>query len=169
MHTVEPLLHGWLVDVPEGSTVLFIEDASSPCLSSHSECSKANMRSTMPAQKEAMEALRNAYIPEVVLAYNSVLDYAGHMLARENLLQCMNLATTVAAADSDILECFQKTGRLRELVSAFANDSKDILKAEEHVMRTKASGVGRGSRSGRGRTRRRRGLGEKFDLWHVEV
>ncbi|KAI9827544.1 MAG: Nucleoporin nup84 [Thelocarpon impressellum] len=121
---VEPLLHGWLVDVPE-------RDAA------------------------YMEALRNAYIPDVVIAYNSVLHYVGHALSRESLLQCMELSTVVAAKDSDILECFIKKGRLPELVTAFAISSKAILKANE-------------TRANKGGTRKRAGMGESLTVWNVK-
>ena len=50
--------------------------------------------------------IRNAYLPEIVLAYNSVLFCAGHVLSRSHLLKCMTLSTTVAAPDSDVLPCF---------------------------------------------------------------
>ena len=50
--------------------------------------------------------IRNAYLPEIVLAYNCVLYCAGHILSRGHLLKCMTLSTTVAAADSDVLPCF---------------------------------------------------------------
>lgn len=71
------------------------------------------------------------YLPEVVLAYNSVLHSAGHLLARDHLLQCMDLATIVAAEDSGLAECFTATGRLGELVTAFALSSKAILRLNE--------------------------------------
>ena len=127
---VEPLLHGWLVDVPEGECVFVHDDTL-----------------LIPVEDEAEQTtlLRNAYLPDVVVAYNSVLHYVGHTLSRETLLQCMELATVVAAHDSDVLYCFQQTGRLPELVTAFAISSKAILKAGE--MR---AGKGGGKRSGAG-------------------
>lgn len=42
-------------------------------------------------------------------------------------MECMELSATLAGEDSDVLDVFAKTGRVQELVEAFAFVSKDLL------------------------------------------
>lgn len=49
------------------------------------------------------------------------------MLTRDNLLDCMELASIIAAEGSDILDLFTKTGQMQKLVEAFALASKSLL------------------------------------------
>jgi nuclear pore complex protein Nup107 len=70
--------------------------------------------------------LRGAYIPETVLAYISSLHFAGTSMARDNLLECMDLAAVIAEKNSDIAHEFMKSGRMKELVEAFASCSKAL-------------------------------------------
>ncbi|KAI9800348.1 MAG: hypothetical protein M1825_004118 [Sarcosagium campestre] len=121
--TVEPLLHGWLTDVPK-------DDASD------------------------ISKIREAYLPEIVIAYNSACHVAGHILGRDHLLRCLNLSVDVAANDSDILPCLVASGRLPELVIAFAISSKAIVQAGEN----------RGTKS----KRKRGGDGETLSIWQVK-
>ncbi|KAI9879403.1 MAG: Nucleoporin nup84 [Pleopsidium flavum] len=109
------------------------------------------------ADKDAPELaeIRIAYLPEIVLAYNSVLHFAGHAISREMLLQSMELAATVAAKGSDVAACFVSAGRMFELVDAFAITSKAILKANEQ-----------GSKANKGR--KKTAHGETLDLWTVK-
>ena len=99
--------------------------------------------------------IRKAYLPEVLLAYNSVLHFAGHAISREMLLQSMKFAARVAAQDSDVVACFVSAGRMRELVDALAVTSKAILKANEQ-----------GSKVNKGR--KKTSHGESLSLWTVK-
>ncbi|KAL2067097.1 hypothetical protein VTL71DRAFT_1521 [Oculimacula yallundae] len=85
----------------------------------------------LTCQNEGAEAqlklLRDAYLPETILAYIAVLQIGGTTLTREFLMECMELSATIAGEDSDVLEVFQRTGRMPELVEAFAMVSKDLL------------------------------------------
>lgn len=99
--------------------------------------------------------LREAYLPEVLLAYNSVLHFAGHAISRELLLQSMEFAASVAAQGSDVAACFISAGRMRELVDALAITSKAILKANEQ-----------GSKVHKGR--KKASHGESLNLWTVK-
>lgn len=74
--------------------------------------------------------IRNHYLPECVLAYNSVLYFAGHVITRSWLVQCMNLAQEVATNDT-LTEAFVASSRMKELVSAFALSSQALLHANE--------------------------------------
>lgn len=89
------------------------------------------MQDTADVTTEAAEAqfklLRQAYLPETVLAYVATLQFAGIALTRDFLMECMELSALVAEEDSDILDLFMKTGRLPDLVKAFAAASKSLL------------------------------------------
>ncbi|KAI9829791.1 MAG: Nucleoporin nup84 [Phylliscum demangeonii] len=152
VHTVEPLLHGWLVDVPHH-------------------------------HRATLTMLRDAYLGPVVLAYHTILYTAAHALgprAHRHLLECMNLATKIAAPDSDMLPSFVATGRLPVLVRALAASSKAILRSEENRGKRKRTGAAEGAAenggggeeeaedeeadNGRGRRRRRLDADTNADL-----
>lgn len=78
-----------------------------------------------------LDAIRTFYIPEIVLAYNSVLHSAGSLISRDNLIESMDLSTTIAQENSHIAECFVKARRMRELVTSFAETSKAMLILKE--------------------------------------
>ena len=101
------------------------------------------------------QVIRLAYLPDVVLAYISVLHHAGHALSRESLLQCMELSSLVASKDSDVLTCFLATGRLTELVTAFAFSSKAMLRANEQ-------------KSSKAKGKKRSGMGDSLAIWQVK-
>lgn len=82
---------------------------------------------TRPILEEAdVKTLREAYIPETVLAYVSSLHFVGTSLSRDNLLECMNLAAVIAEQYSDVSYLFMQGGRMKELVDAFASCSKAL-------------------------------------------
>ncbi|KAL2290858.1 hypothetical protein FJTKL_14812 [Diaporthe vaccinii] len=70
--------------------------------------------------------LREAYLPETIIAFVSALQYTGGTLTRDNMLEAMELAATIAGNESDIAALFVKTGRMKELVEAFASCSKAL-------------------------------------------
>ncbi|OAL37291.1 hypothetical protein AYO20_03467 [Fonsecaea nubica] len=74
--------------------------------------------------------IRNHYIPECVLAYNSALWFAGHFSSRAWLVECMTLAQVVAETPM-LTNAFVTSGRMKELVRAFAVDSQALLQATE--------------------------------------
>lgn len=122
--TVDPLLGGWLLHPKD--------------------------------DQEAAEfvAIRTHYIPEVVLAYNSVLHFAGYVMTRDMLLQCLNLATTVAS-NTNLTKPFVDAGRMSELVDEFGMSSLAILKANEQ-------------KSKPGMNKKRAGHGETLEIWQVK-
>jgi hypothetical protein len=77
-----------------------------------------------------LDDIRNHYLPECILAFDSVLYYAGHALSRKYLVECMNLAQLVASS-STLTKAFVESKRMQELVTAFAVDSKALLHANE--------------------------------------
>ncbi|MCJ1284715.1 Nucleoporin nup84, partial [Xylographa opegraphella] len=107
------------------------------------------------AEARAIKKIKIGYLPEMILAYNSVLQYAGHVLSREILLQCMDLAATVAAENSDLSEVFVRAGRMSELVDSMAIASKSILCAQE-----------KGQKAGR---KWKKVNGASMDIWNVRA
>lgn len=97
------------------------------------------------------------YLPETVLGYVSVLHFAGTNLSRENLLECMELAATIAEKDSDIASVLMRSGRMKELVEGFANCSKALAVSAAD----KKGGVGASSK-------KMRELGWSRELWSVK-
>jgi nuclear pore complex protein Nup107 len=77
------------------------------------------------ADKDFFE-LREAYIPETVLAYISCLHFAGTSLSRDNLLECMELAAAIAEKGSDVAQEFMRCNRMKELLEAFTSCSKAL-------------------------------------------
>lgn len=94
------------------------------------------------AEAVILRDIRNHYIPECVLAYNSALWFAGHYDSRGWLVECMSLAQRVAEVPM-LTAAFVEGGRMKELVRAFAVDSQALLQAAEQA----ASGGGSGSRA----------------------
>ena len=69
-------------------------------------------------------------------------------------MECMDLSALIASEDSDLLDLFVKTGRMQELVEAFAQAGKTLLVI--------TSVKGSGSRS-----KKLRAKGWTPDLWSV--
>lgn len=63
----------------------------------------------------ALEALKVQYLPEMILAYAACLHAAGYLATREHLLQCLDLATDVAANEAlmDVFKKAQAPGYIR--------------------------------------------------------
>ncbi|KAF9767923.1 hypothetical protein IL306_014863, partial [Fusarium sp. DS 682] len=75
---------------------------------------------------QELQDLRQAYLPETILAYVATLHFAGTGLSRDNLLECMELASIIAERDSDLSTAFVEAGRMKELVEVFAASSKAL-------------------------------------------
>ena len=95
-------------------------------------------------EERDLEFIRVHYLPEIVLAYNTVLHSAGNLITRDSLLDSMELSVAIANGkkhehDNGLQEVFVKAGRMRELVESFALTSKTmlILKAEGQEWRPK--------------------------------
>lgn len=112
---------------------------------------------TNPTDKEAeeFENIRTACLPELLLAYNSILHYNGHALSRDILLNCMELAALIAAENGDLSGTFVAAQRMSELVDMFAIVSRSILAAEENGLW--------------GSKNRRKVEGGSMDMWGLKV
>lgn len=69
----------------------------------------------------------------------------------------MELSTIIAAEDSDLADMFVKKGRMQELVTAFAENSKGLL----------AANAPRKGKVG-GTNKKLRALGWTRDLWEIK-
>lgn len=109
-------------------------------------------------EREELTEIRNHYLPECVLAYNSVLYFAGHAISRQNLVMCMELAQIVAQ-NPILTDAFVASKRMKELVTAFALDSQALLRANES---------GAGTARGQGAKRSAAGRKVRADIWQVQ-
>lgn len=105
---------------------------------------------------EELRELRQAYLPETILAYVSALHFAGTAITRDWLLECMHLASLVTEQGSDLENTFVEARRVKELLEAFTACSKSLaIKTSEK----RATGAG---------SKKVRELGWSRDLWSVK-
>jgi len=119
------------------------------------------LSSAMDEQEDHdLRQIREHYLPECILAYNSALYFGGHAITRQHLVQCMELAQQVAQNET-LTGAFVASKRMQELVTAFALDSQALLRANEH-----------GNSSTRRRSGKRSSLtgehGGRADIWQVQ-
>jgi nuclear pore complex protein Nup107 len=112
---MEPVIKGWLLGDNPG-----MKQFMTPKRASY-----ANYYSLEP-KDEDFKLLRQAYLPETVLAYISCLQFVGTSLSRDYLLECMDLAAKIAEKDSDVAKEFMRCGRMKELVESLASCSKAL-------------------------------------------
>ena len=87
------------------------------------------------------------------MAYISVMNVAGHVLTRDNLLDSLDLYTVIAAEDSDIISCFTESQQTRKLVDAAAYTSRAVLRAQDQ----------------RPKTKKRAANGSSLNIWNVKI
>ena len=78
-------------------------------------------------ERADLQMIRTTFIPEIVLAYNTVLHSAGSIITRNSLLESMDLSIIVAKAENRVSDSFVEAGRMRELVTSFAYTSRVML------------------------------------------
>tara|TARA_R110002003_G_scaffold96_10_gene7470 strand:+ start:3001 stop:3630 length:630 start_codon:yes stop_codon:yes gene_type:complete len=105
--------------------------------------------------------LKLAYIPEIVLAYLSILHTAAFFVKRDSAVssavKAMEIANLVADEENEWLQrVFLETGRMTELVDAFAMVSKAMLRLGEHEPR-------------KGKSGKRDSKGETLRIWDLNV
>ncbi|KAI0905544.1 nuclear pore protein 84/107 [Ustulina deusta] len=105
---------------------------------------------------EDFKYLRDAYLPETIIGYVSVLHFAGTSLSRDNLLECMELASIIARKDADVAAVLMKAGRMKEIVEGFANCSKALA-----ISGNEKKGPG-------GSSKKLREMGWTRELWSVK-
>jgi len=119
------------------------------------------LSSAMDEQEDHdLRQIREHYLPECVLGYNSALYFGGHAITRQHLVQCMDLAQQVAQNET-LTGAFVASKRMQELVTAFAHDSQALLRANEHGNASARGGSGKRSSLGSER-------GGRADIWQVQ-
>jgi nuclear pore complex protein Nup107 len=99
--------------------------------------------------------LMKAYIPDMILAYLSVLQSASWFLNKEPAVKAMEVAVLVADGDNEwVQKCLLETGRMSEVVDCLAQVSRAMLK------------LGAGS-SKDAMAKKRGGKGETLRLWDL--
>lgn len=78
-------------------------------------------------EAEDLQHIRRTYLPEVIIAYNTALYTAGPTISRDSYIESMDLSVAIADETNDLAECFVQAGRMRELVTSFAQTSKLML------------------------------------------
>ncbi|KAK5130207.1 hypothetical protein LTR08_002292 [Meristemomyces frigidus] len=90
-----------------------------------------------------MEHIRRTIMPEIIIAYNTALYTAGPTISRESYIHSMDLSVAIADKTSGLAECFVAAGRMRELVSSFAQTSKLMLVMKANGRQRKANKEGK--------------------------
>jgi len=78
-------------------------------------------------EKTVFASLRDQYLPEALIAYNTVLHSAGYLITRESLLKSMDLSVAIAKEDNSLTGPLVRAGRMRELVKSFALSARAML------------------------------------------
>ena len=86
---------------------------------------------TGSAAIEENDQILVACLPEIILAYITVLEFSSRFLSRDLLIKGMDLAALIAAEDSDLASCFMAADRMPELVNSFATLSKLMIQADD--------------------------------------
>jgi nuclear pore complex protein Nup107 len=76
---------------------------------------------------DTFTSLRDLYLPEAIIAYNTVLHSAGYLITRDSLLKSMDLSVAVAKEENKLTGPLLRAGRMRELVKSFAVTAKSML------------------------------------------
>ena len=103
--------------------------------------------------KETWELMK-AYIPEIIIAYLSVLQSASWFLNKEPSVKAMEVAVLVADAENKWVQaCLLETGRMSEVVDCLAQVSRAMLRLQA------------GSKDAL--AKKRGGKGETLRLWDL--
>ncbi|KAJ4983033.1 nuclear pore complex protein nup107 [Stagonosporopsis vannaccii] len=101
--------------------------------------------------------LKRAYVPEIVMAYLSVLQSASFLLHRETAIKAMEVANLVADPENEWLQdLFLQTGRMSELVKTLAKVSQAMLNLNDYDGKKKE-------------TKKRGSKGETLRIWDLNA
>lgn len=76
---------------------------------------------------DTFAAIRDLYLPEALIAYNTVLHSAGYLITRDSLIKSMDLSVAVAREENRLAGPLVRAGRMKELVKSFALSAKAML------------------------------------------
>jgi hypothetical protein len=114
-----------------------------------------------PTEEEAVSYayIRQAYLPDIILAYNGAITFAAEFLGPETLLQSLDLANIIADDKNTVLaEAFISTGRMEELVTSLALSSRQMLKINQGISATEKRAVKLALVQGKDRQKHKRTL-----------
>ncbi|CAI6275580.1 unnamed protein product [Periconia digitata] len=87
-----------------------------------------------PTDNVEIWKLYKAYVPELTIAFLTVVQSGAFFIHRDTATKAMDVATIVADSDKEWLQkVFLETGRMKDLVTVLANVSKAMLKLGEHA------------------------------------
>ena len=100
-------------------------------------------------------AIRDQFLPELLIAYITALNFYGHAVSRDYLIECMELVAYIAdeSKGKHIVETLMRTKRMVEFVELVTRVSREMVGANE--------------RSQRGNTKRK--VSRKMALWSVRT
>ena len=92
--------------------------------------SPRNANTQVDAEADEFNQIRLACLPEIILAYNSVLNFSSYYANREILKRSMDLAALLAEEGSELAACLMEADRIPELMDSFAVAAKSMILAE---------------------------------------
>jgi nuclear pore complex protein Nup107 len=92
------------------------------------------------AEAADLDIIRKQYLPEILIAYNTVLSISGQFVSREILLKAMDLAALVANGNPELQSCILQTKRMSEVVDVLGISGRTILRADEMGLRSTKKG-----------------------------
>lgn len=79
------------------------------------------------SEDDTYTSIRDLYLPEALIAYNTVLHSAGYLITRDSLLKSMDLSVAIAKEENQLTGPLMRAGRMREMVKSFALSAKAML------------------------------------------
>ena len=92
--------------------------------------SSSTPQETYAFHRDRLSAIRESYLPELLVAYNTALQPAAHLCSRDHFIASLELGRTIAG-NPEFLRCLQKARRMRELLDGLARTSYAMLQLNE--------------------------------------
>ena len=82
-------------------------------------------------------AIRDQFLPELLIAYITALNFYGHAVSRDYLIECMELIAYIAddSKGKHIVETLMRTKRMAEFVELVTRVSKEMVGANETLQK----------------------------------
>jgi hypothetical protein len=96
-----------------------------------------NLVCSTEEEAESYAAIREAYLPDIILAYNGALTFSSEFTGPESLLKSLDLANIIAEdSNAQLADAFVVTGRMEDLVTSLALSSRQLLKINQGMTLT---------------------------------
>ncbi|KAF2405091.1 hypothetical protein EJ06DRAFT_545684 [Trichodelitschia bisporula] len=126
------------------------------------------------SEVELYASIRQAYLPDAILAYNGAITFAADFTGPETMLKSLALTNLLAAEENaQLTNAFLSAGRMTDLVSSLALSSQQLLRVNQRM--AMAEDMLEKERVAQGKTprirRKKSGLkkrgwmGESLDIW----